>query len=484
MNERAEPELARHDDEFADVEEFVESFSDEAVAEAAGCNEIIDTSTAKKSISPTFFTMLHFHKGFCDYTFNNHFDFLKRNDMYLGKGTFGHLSRFMPVQIYLMKKELDELRAAFSTDEWKKLPEFKEYANALDGIPPTASDKEKNCADMAFFKQLHIKFFDRYEKSLTDHLLTRWRTNKLVWYCLGGDENVAKEFAIWLVNAKNAGVATNEEGEAINNPEGQRIPHSNDDTVEVMLCNQHQPTDPSAKRVKINVNKCMEFLTKNADAHKILKDDFIIRNWEHIEKLATSTETVKLFELKKKDGPEHDISTWGDYDFHPFIDSIWQEVSIHAHHQQRCENYVQMSNLVSKTMVREARRTWRAIIVSTIIRRFNQWAVDRADSEFKSNEKKKEMMRKKLASDGKPIPKKLEAIEDYKPKSRVEGAKRIEYFTIYIRTFIKARRKARNELEEELIDQLRVVLQEQPKRQAKTNARRRKRLSLKVSSSI
>ena len=34
------------------------------------------------------------------------------------------------------------------------------------------------------------------------------------------------------------------------------------------------------------------------------------------------------------------------------IDIIWQEVSIHTHHQQRCENYVQMSNLVSNTMVR------------------------------------------------------------------------------------------------------------------------------------
>ena len=85
---------------------------------------------------------------------------------------------------------------------------------------------------------------------------------------------------------------------------------------------------------------------------------------------------------------------------------------------------MQMSNLMSKTMVREARRTWRAIIVSTIIRRFNQWAVDRAAVEFKSNEKKKEMMRKELASNGKPIPKKLEAIEEYKPKPRVVGAKR------------------------------------------------------------
>ena len=40
-----------------------------------------------------------------------------------------------PVQIYLMKKELDELREAFKTNKWKDLPEFKEYAKALDGIP-------------------------------------------------------------------------------------------------------------------------------------------------------------------------------------------------------------------------------------------------------------------------------------------------------------------------------------------------------------
>ena len=33
-------------------------------------------------------------------------------------------------------------------------------------------------------------------------------------------------------------------------------------------------------------------------------------------------------------------------------------------------------------------------------------------------------MRKELASNGKPIPKKLEAIEEYKPKPRVVGAKR------------------------------------------------------------
>ena len=47
----------------------------------------------------------------------------------------------------------------------------------------------------------------------------------------------------------------------------------------------------------------------------------------------------------------------------------------------------------------------------------------RSGSSIKANEKKKEKMRKELASNGKPIPKKLEAIEDYKPKPCVDGAK-------------------------------------------------------------
>ena len=39
--------------------------------------------------SPTFYAMLLFHRGFCEYMFNDHFDFLKKNDQYFGPGTFG-----------------------------------------------------------------------------------------------------------------------------------------------------------------------------------------------------------------------------------------------------------------------------------------------------------------------------------------------------------------------------------------------------------
>ena len=66
-----------------------------------------------------------------------------------------------------------------------------------------------------------------------------------------------------------------------------------------------------------------------------------------------------------------DKSTWAGEDFEPLLNGVWQDIVIHAMHQQRCENFVQMDALIAKTLVGEARRTWLAIAVSTIIRQFN-----------------------------------------------------------------------------------------------------------------
>ena len=87
-----------------------------------------------------------------------------------------------------------------------------------------------------------------------------------------------------------------------------------------------------------------------------------------------------------------DRSTWGDYDYEPFIDSIWRVIAIHAMQQQRCENWVQLAALVSKTRVGEKRRTWRAIAL-TIIRQFNQLTLDFRRSQETDPEKKKKVRR-------------------------------------------------------------------------------------------
>ena len=76
---------------------------------------------------------------------------------------------------------------------------------------------------------------------------------------------------------------------------------------------------------------------------------------------------LHLFIIQYTIGDE-DRKTWEGVDYTSLVDGIWRTISIHAHHQQRCENFVQMSALIARTMVGEARRTWRAIAISATIK--------------------------------------------------------------------------------------------------------------------
>ena len=58
------------------------------------------------------------------------------------------------------------------------------------------------------------------------------------------------------------------------------------------------------------------------------------------------------------------------------MDGIWRIIAIAPHHQQRCENYVQMAALIAKTLVGQGHRTWRAIGLSTTIRPINLESVE------------------------------------------------------------------------------------------------------------
>ena len=97
----------------------------------------------KPGDSPTFYAMLLFHRGFCEYMFNDHFNFLKKNDQYFGPGTFGQLSCFMAERTYVMKMHLECLK----NGGWKDLKEFADYAESLMGVPERSDD----CANCAFF---------------------------------------------------------------------------------------------------------------------------------------------------------------------------------------------------------------------------------------------------------------------------------------------------------------------------------------------
>jgi hypothetical protein len=102
------------------------------------------------------------------------------------------------------------------------------------------------------------------------------------------------------------------------------------------------------------------------------------------------------------------------------LDGIWRYIGIHPHHQQRCENYVQLAALIAKTLVGEKRQTWRGIIQSVIMRNFNSQAVER---------RKEDPHNKK----------------DFN-SHRVTGSYRIEYFLDWLEDFMDKVSVAKEEL--------------------------------------
>ena len=182
MNERAEPKLVENQD---NMDDFINSFTDENTSRRGS-----DTITPGKS--PTFYTMLLFHRAFCEYAFNDNFSFLLRNDPFFGAGTFGQLSRFMPERVYVIYKQLSELEDG----GWKTKPEFAKYLQALDGIPESSN----SCADKEFFDKLPIKFMEDYKRNLDKHILGRWRTNELIPYLIGGDDTLRQQLARMMLS--------------------------------------------------------------------------------------------------------------------------------------------------------------------------------------------------------------------------------------------------------------------------------------------
>ena len=90
---------------------------------------------------------------------------------------------------------------------------------------------------------------------------------------------------------------------------------------------------------------------------------------------------------------ELNTRTWEDKNFTQLLDDIHGSIGIHAHHQQRIENYVQMAALIAKTKVLEVRRTLRAIILSATIRPCNLWMITEARRREKDPEKRKKIVR-------------------------------------------------------------------------------------------
>ncbi len=280
MNETAEPSLTGVES----IDDFVDTFSEDN-ASVRGAEERL----LPGGESSTFYTMLLFHRGFCEYMFNDNFGFLLRNDPFFGPNTFGQCARFMPERTYVMQKQLNELK----DEGWKTKAEFEPFVKALAGVP----EHTNHAANRDFFLELPDKFFKIYERSLSDHILKRWRNDKLLPYMIGGQPELAKQLACKVVHHKQNMCTMDEAGEFVNHDD---LPSYEYPNIDVELDDQHNTLKD--EKLTINVRECMEYVTKNANFDTVVKDMiFLNQNENLIENLAASDCTVRLFD-KLADG--------------------------------------------------------------------------------------------------------------------------------------------------------------------------------------
>lgn len=341
----------------------------------------------KPNDTPVFYAMLLFFQAFGDAYFDDMFHFAMKDDPILDKGSYGQISRYCVERLYVMHKALSELEG----DGWKDRAEFKAYNNALEGF---------NAKNQAYFDKMSRVFLMRYRFVFEKHIEPCWRSNGVLPYIIGGNPTLANQFARWLFDDDNEAVAIED-----------------DDVVEeygfldkdIDLGPFHHRTIAN-KKVVINVKDCMLYLTAEADREAIKSTPFVKSHKELIKKMGQCNHEVNL--LNKR--------TWGaGNDFSELEDAIWNEIAIHSCHQQRVEQFVQLAALVAKTNVKEARRTMRAIILSTIIRPFHLWA--------------KQIIAERQGDD--------------KLRRRVEGAVRGELFLKYMMAFRKRLERAKRLLE-------------------------------------
>ena len=324
------------------------------------------------------------------------YNFMRMNDPFLGDGTFGQLARFGPERCSVMHTLLLELESG----AWKEKAEFKRFREAYDSV---AGDVERKYLDTAVGA-----FFSEFRRSFDKHMVAKWTSTEIVHYVLGGDPHHTKEFARWLVHHHHI----NNESSSDDDEDEMMVVEFAFEDKRVTLGHHHRRyRGDVALDMELNLRDSMNFMTRNVDPLDILNDPFIKRNWTHIMALADEDEETTAVDIWDKSSQ----ASFSKYKH--FREDIIRTICIHSSHQQRCENYVQLCGLISKTGVGEVRRTCRAIINSIIHRRFNLWALQR------SNERRKK--------------------EGNTPVMRVQGSERMTLFQTFIDGFFKKVEKAK-----------------------------------------
>jgi len=362
MNTRADPVEV----EQRNIGDYVRSFTSDAID---------DTDIQlKPGDSPTFYTMLLFVDGFHEAFFKDMFEWTKRNDPVIGPGSHGQMARLCVERLYVMHSELSALAKG-----WRDRPEFQPYLKAVKATPNLGAVAN---AGREFFEKAPACFFSKFRFIFDKQVTSHWRSDPMLYYMLSGNPELAKRFSLWLQEYYQTLTDDVLDDDDISDDDSD----SDDDDVpsifpdrEIVLRHHQMSNGP----VSINIQDCMLFITEEADRETILEMPFIKEHWYLIKKLGYAVDAVDLF----------DEDTWGSVDYSSLVNAIRSMIVIHPHQSQRIENYVQLAASISKTLVGEDRRSYRAMAHSIIMRPFNLLAVENKRATIDDKEKKKKIRR-------------------------------------------------------------------------------------------
>jgi hypothetical protein len=124
-------------------------------------------------------------------------------------------------------------------------------------------------------------FVEEFDASFNKHIESVWRDPKILVYILAGDRELARAFAQWLHHTEEHDGAADEDGNVLQY-------EFEDRDIDLF---GHQ-VDGSA--MKVNIRKCMEYLTNKAQAIDILEDPLVKECKKERLMLASSSHSIDL----------------------------------------------------------------------------------------------------------------------------------------------------------------------------------------------
>ena len=278
--------------------------------------KLMTTKATPDQKNPSHYISLLFFRGFCEYFFDPHMEWFKRNDPVFGDGSYGQISRLVPEHLYIF---FDQFGQLIKDDGWKNIPSFKPFLDAVDELPEL--EKVKN-GGREYFVKVPTIFLKQFEESI--HIQTgQWRKAEVNWMAIAGHPTIAKALVRWIFEMPPL-------------PSGLTIEMRNHYT--------------GSSTPIVNVNDCVRFITEKFEPDDLKSNSFVQSFMDELEVLAEGDGTIDPLDDK----------TWQGNSLEGLEEGIWNCIACCSTHQQFAENLVQTAAHIAKTNVEETRRSARA----------------------------------------------------------------------------------------------------------------------------